>query len=267
MKRISENPFKKLCFIQKTVIRSSTGILFQKTKKTSHMILCRYTCLLSRFDSWGIMVMKRMRIIVLIIIILAVSSSCYLGKTTYSSSSDSTYSRATLPSSEVTTYEISDPNLDALYFSSEADMIQKIKSGIKTNPQHNLEAIEYYFRPKVLLYDAKVLGIRVKEFYLAIDYVIGSEEPKNYENLITFVWYREKIVYNTEFSESSLSSSLSLIERNMNGYSLISAGQEEPICQQVNWGQDGYEFQINAPLWFTQEDIQKMMIAEKVLIQ
>jgi hypothetical protein len=53
----------------------------------------------------------------------------------------------------------------------------------------------------------------------------------------------------------------------MNGYSLISAGQEELICQQVNWEQDGYQFQINAPLWFTEEDIRKIMTAEKIHIQ
>jgi hypothetical protein len=211
--------------------------------------------------------MKGMLIIVLLIIILAVSSSCNYGNTTYSSSGDSIYTTTTLPSSEVTTYERSVPTLDALHFSSEADMIQQIKSGIKTDPQHNLEAIEYYFRPNVLLYDAKLLEIRVKAYYLAFNYIIGSEEPKHYDNLITFVWYRKKIVYNTEFSENSLSSSLSLIERNMNGYSLISAGQEELICQQVNWEQDGYQFQINAPLWFTEEDIRKIMTAEKIHIQ
>jgi hypothetical protein len=51
-------------------------------------------------------------------------------------------------------------------------MIQQIKSGIKTDPQHNLEAIEYYFRPNVLLYDAKLLEIRVKAYYLAFNYIM-----------------------------------------------------------------------------------------------
>jgi hypothetical protein len=170
------------------------------------------------------------------------------------------------PNSTVATYELSDPQLDALHFSSEEDMIQQIRIGGKTDPQHNLETIEYYFRPEVLLYEARLYDIRVKAYYVAFDYIIGSEEPNYYENLITFVWYRTRFSTDSEYSAKSLSSSSHMAGSSNGNYSLLGADQKNSICQQVNWDQDGYRFQINAPLWFSPDDLRDMMIAEKVQV-
>jgi hypothetical protein len=198
--------------------------------------------------------MKKLAIAFISILLSAILASCLSIPSTKESQT------------KITTHQTIEYLLDALHFKTEEEMIQRIKNGKKSDPQHSIEAIEYYFRPKVLLYGAKLFDIRVKAYYVAFDFMIGSDEPRDdidYDNRFIFIWYRTRIGSSSGHSSKKLSADTSLSSNNESGYET----EEKPVCQQVNWDQDGYEFQINAPLWFTQDDMREIMVAERVQIK
>lgn len=171
-------------------------------------------------------------------------------------------------------------SIDAMHFSSEQQMITQILTGEKTDNEHQLELIEFYFRPIKLPEGAKLIDIRVKAFYISLDYVIGNEEPMLGENLFTFVWYRtmrgddmkngfiraglpwepmsKNSSYNYYISENYARNSEGNIDKNL---------PLDQICTVIEWVQNDYCFHVNAPLTFTEDNALEYCIAEKVIVR
>jgi hypothetical protein len=183
-------------------------------------------------------------------------------------------------STSESTYQIEQtPLLDALHFSTEEEMVKQINSGEKTDSEHQLETIRYYFRLKELPDGAKLYDIRVKAFYIALDYVIGHDKPDMKTNMITFVWYRtmfgddmqlgftnsgipwEPMTKNSSYS-FDLAENWAFNEKGEQDKSLPKVQE----CYMIMWVQDNHDFQVNAPLWFTEDDALKYCVAEKVEI-
>lgn len=221
--------------------------------------------------------MKYFFIILLSSIVIMLSVACI-----YNSVYDSTETRtpnysATHISSE-TSYVIS-ASRDAEQFRTESDMINRLKAGSVKNDDNNIEKINYYYRLKKLPEGSKLIRIRLKAFYLAFDYVTDDQDANQATNLITFVWYRT--FFGEDLMKSAIRSGLPWepmlkneaysfytsenIARNKSGELDESLPRVE-LCKVVEWTQDGCCFQVNAPLWFTEDDALEYCIAEKALI-
>jgi hypothetical protein len=203
-------------------------------------------------------------ILIISIVLLTILTSC-------------TVKNTTKQSIEYTTTEQPSPLLGPLEFSSEDEMVRQIKSGKITNSEHQLETISYYFRLKELPEGAKLFDIRVKAFYIALDYVIGNEEPDAKNNMITFVWYRTMFGEDMQIGFANSGISWKPMTKNssysfeiVENYAYNDKGEQDKSlpkiqeCKMIMWVQDNHDFQVNAPLWFTEDDVQKYCIAEKV---
>jgi hypothetical protein len=201
--------------------------------------------------------MKKYIYYAVIIILLLACSACSIGKAT-------------------STTQIC-VSIDALHFSSENDMINRIKTGKKTNSDHQLETIDHYFRIKELPEGAKLLDIRVKAFYIAFDYMVGDGEPNMKTNQISFIWYRTMFGDDMQNGFSAAGVPWESMDKNQ-AYSFTvgenfayndngEIDENLPKIQEnimVMWVRDNCCFQVNAPLWFTEDDALKYCIAERV---
>jgi hypothetical protein len=184
------------------------------------------------------------------------------------------------PATTGTTYATA-VSIDALHFSSEQEMINEIKSGKITNSEHQLETVEYFFRLHVLPANAKLTNISVKAFYIALDYVIDDQVPDMKSNMITFVWYRTMRgdQMKNGFTKAGLpwavmakNASYSFYTSENLAYNRVTGKLDENLpkeqmCQVVMWVQDDFDFQVNAPLWFTETDALKYCVAEQVPVK
>ncbi len=183
-----------------------------------------------------------------------------------------------VPTTE-TTYFISQSR-DAAHFESESAMIEQLKAGTVVNDAFETEKLDYYFRLKMLPEGWKLVDIRLKSFYLAFDYVTDDKEPNLSTNMITFVWYRT--LFGEGLMESSIHAGIPWEPMSKNdAYSFFTSeafGLDESglidqslpkvaVNKLIQWTQDEGCFQVNAPLWFTEDDALKYCIAEKVLIE
>lgn len=189
-----------------------------------------------------------------------------------------TYDTTTQTATE-TTYQIS-ISRDAAHFESEEDMVNQIKAGTAVNDQSEIEKLDYYYRLKTLPEGSKLLYIRMKDFYLSVVYITDDQSPNDVTNLINFVWYRtplEEDLMKADIHAGSPWESMSKNEADsfntaknpsldMSG-NVDESSAKVQLCNAVTWTQDGYEFQVNAPVWFTQDDIQKYCNVEKVFIK
>jgi hypothetical protein len=171
-------------------------------------------------------------------------------------------------------------SIDAMHFLSENEMANKIKSGIRTSSDIKLENIDYYFRLKSLPEDTYLSDIRVKSFYIGFVYVVGDKTPDSKMNRIDFVWYRT--MRGDDMQNGFGDAGMPWVPMSKNNtysiftsenYALNGAGEidenlpKEQVCNVVMWVQDDYCFQVNAPLWFTEDDVLKYCVAEKVQIK
>lgn len=171
-------------------------------------------------------------------------------------------------------------SIDALHFQSEQQMIAQILSGEKSNTEHKLELIEYYFHPTKLPEGARLVDIRVKAFYVALLYVIGEEKPDMAKNEFTFVWYRT--MRGDDMKNGCTNAGLPwepMLKNNAysfytsENYALDSEGNIDKnippvqMCKVIQWVQNDYCFHVNAPLTFTEDDALEFCIAEKVVVK
>lgn len=149
---------------------------------------------------------------------------------------------------------------------------------------NNVKKLKFYFEPEAVPENMELYEIRVKGVYCALTFTDAtSDRPFVYNDddeftQLDFVWYRTQ-------KESDLSNTLNSFSGFNNTYGELKTDKiiyfvqkvnnpvhddngnivsSKDVCYMIIWAQEGMIFQVNAPLWFTDDDIAKYCIAKKV---
>jgi hypothetical protein len=152
-----------------------------------------------------------------------------------------------------------------LTFASEDEMVNQIKSGISNVPEYKLNELSFYYRPRELPENSKLVQIFVTNSYVTLQYSTDQLSLNDSTNSFLFIWYRSSLEEYTRMVQGSW-----IPIDGHDNYSFkttVNRATGKEKLQMICWTQDGYGFQANAPLWFTSDDALIYCVAEKVQVK
>jgi len=158
-------------------------------------------------------------------------------------------------------------------FNSEEDFVKAI-NGENTYLERGegIEGVEFYFVPQEVPDGAWLDIISVRSTYVCFRYTFTQEQDPNWENVFLLEWKRTMPTGHIEESLNEIYGGMADIIT-YKQYYIVKVkpedryeGENEYVCQNVEWEDGKYVFHAVVPIWFTNEDIERYCVAKKVVV-